>query len=75
MIKWTVCGRKIDAEGTTTYYRGEGTNLTIESRKRHIPHANMIGTWDHTTFWLLRDGAELKEFNRLKDAKDYAEEG
>ncbi len=74
MIKWTKYGKRVDAEGTTIFYKGNGTNLTIESRKRHIPHANGIGTWDHTSYWVLRDGAELAEKQSLGDAKQYAED-
>lgn len=73
MIKWTKYGKRVDAEGTTIFYKGNGTNLTIESRKRHIPHANGIGTWDHTSYWVLRDGAEIAEKQSLGDAKQYAE--
>lgn len=74
MIKWTKYGKRVDAEGTTIFYKGNGTNLTIESRKRHIPHANGIGTWDHTSYWVLRDGAEIAEKQSLGDAKQYAED-
>lgn len=74
MIEWTKYGKRIDAEGTTIFYKGNGTNLTIESRKRHIPHANGIGTWDHTSYWVLRDGAEIAEKQSLGDAKQYAED-
>lgn len=44
----------------------------IESRKRHIPHANRQGTWDYTSYFVLRDGVELVEKHSLKDAKEYA---
>lgn len=75
MITWTKTGRIVSPEGTTTTYTGEGTDLTIESRKRNIPHAGgRPGTWEHTSFWVLRDGKEVKERYSLRDAKDYAEE-
>ena len=63
----------MSAEGTTITYRGKGTRFTIESRKRHIPHANGDGTWDHTTYFVLEDGRELKEYWSLRDAKEAAE--
>ena len=50
-----------------------GTGFQIESRKRHIPHANGMGMWDHTTYWVLKDGKELVEKHSLADAKEYAE--
>lgn len=74
MIKWTKSGRRVGPEGTTTIYSGEGTSLTIESRKRHIPHNGRDGTWDHTTYWVLDDGSEVKERYTLADAKEYAEQ-
>lgn len=72
-IRWEKTGREVNAEGTTIIYSGSGTTLTIESRKRHIPHANGIGTWDHTSYFVLDDGKELAERYSLKDAKEYAE--
>lgn len=72
-IKWIKAGRTVSAEGTTVIYQGEGTTITIESRKRHIPHANRSGTWDHTTYFVLKDGKEIIEKYSLKDAKEYAE--
>lgn len=72
-MKWVKVGKTASSEGTTVTYRSEGTDITIESRKRHIPHANGSGTWDHTTYFILRSGKELKECYTLKDAKEYAE--
>lgn len=73
-IKWEKVGKKVNAEGTTITYSGAGTTLTIESRKRHIPHANgREGFWDHTSYFVLMNGAELVEKHSLKDAKEYAE--
>ena len=74
MIHWTKYGKCVGPEGTTVFYKGQGTALTIESRKRHIPHANGSGTWDYTSYWVLRDGVELKERYSLTAAKEYAEE-
>lgn len=73
MIEWKKTGKTVSDEGTTISY-SSGTAYTIESRKRHIPHANGIGTWDHTTYFVMKDGAEVKEFYRLKDAKEFAEQ-
>jgi len=73
MATWTKTGRWVSSQGTTVIYRLEGTELTVESRKRHIPHANGIGTWDCTTYWVLDDGVEIRERYSLKDAKAMAE--
>lgn len=70
---WSIIARWVDKDGSTTKYKLHGTGITIESRRRHIPHANGIGTWDHTSYWVLCDGVELKEKQRLMDAKEWAE--
>lgn len=71
-MKWVKTGRTVSPKGTTITYTGDN-GLMIESRKRHIPHANRSGTWDHTSYWLLSNGKEVKEFYSLKAAKDAAE--
>jgi hypothetical protein len=72
-MKWIKTGRTENAEGTTiTYELAGNTSYSIESRKRHIPHANRSGTWDHTSYFVLKDGQELIEKYSLKDAKEYA---
>ncbi len=74
-MKWNKTGKKVNAEGTTiTYECDDLPGIKIESRKRHIPHANGVGTWDHTTYFVIGDGVELKEKWSLKDAQRYAEE-
>ena len=73
-ILWSKIDKSVNREGTTITYRGTGTTMLIQSRKRHIPHANGIGTWDHTTYWVMDNGQEIKERYSLKDAKDYAAE-
>lgn len=72
-MKWSRIGKTVNAEGTTNIYRLEGTPYTIESRKRHIPHANRSGTWDHTSYFVMKDGTELVEKYTLGDARRYAE--
>ena len=73
---WRKVGKMISAEGTDITYQailhGENLNLYIESRKRHIPHANGIGTWDHTSYFVTQDN-ELVEKMSLRDAKESAE--
>lgn len=70
---WDKIGRNVNAEGTTTTYQLRGTQMIVQSRKRHIPHANGVGTWDHTSYFVLWKGHDVKEFMSLTDAKDYAE--
>lgn len=74
-MKWIKERREVSSQGTTITYRAAvaDEDVTIESRKRHIPHANRTGTWDHTSYFVIRDGQELREFQSLRDAKDYAE--
>ena len=73
-LKWERSGHRVSLKGSDTIYCALGTGFIIESRKRHIPHANREGTWDHTTYWVLKDGKEVIERYSLKDAKEYAEE-
>lgn len=74
-IKWEKVGKNINHEGTTITYQAKGFGFYIQSRKRHIPHANGVGTWDHTTYWLLVPTVNFeKQFWSMKDAKKFAEE-
>lgn len=71
-MTWTKTGKRVGPEGTTITYSLSETDITIESRKRHIPHANREGTWDHTSYFVLIDGKEVAEKNSLADAKKEA---
>lgn len=80
-MKWERTGKTVGSEGTTIEYRPIGANniaiacrFSIESRKRHIPHANRSGTWDCTTYWVLYDGKDIIERYSLSDAKQSAED-
>lgn len=74
MMKWANMGKTINEEGTTITYEAADYPITIESRKRHIPHAGgRSGTWDHTSYFVLYLGEEVVEKNSLRDAKEYAE--
>lgn len=74
MLRLIKTGKRIGPEGTTIYYRVPGHPIEIESRKRHIPHSNRSGTWDYTSYFVLKNGEEVKEMNTLRDAKEYVEE-
>lgn len=71
---WKRIGKTINSQGTTIIYGTKDTDITIESRRRHIPHANGSGTWDHTSYFVLRGGVELKEKMSLRDAQAYVEQ-
>ena len=70
---WEKIDRTVNREGTTITYRLKGTEILVQSRKRHIPHANGSGTWDHTSYFVLDHGEEIAEKWRLEDVKKYAE--
>ncbi len=70
---WEKIDRTVNREGTTITYRLKGAEILVQSRKRHIPHANGSGTWDHTSYFVLDHGEEIAEKWRLEDAKKYAE--
>lgn len=68
MNKWTK--ERVNPE--TRVYRYGNTGYTVESRTKKIPHANGYpGTWDYTSFFVMRDGVDVCEYSRLKDAQDY----
>ena len=73
-MKWYKIRKTENDEGTTIVYNCPSIDgITIESRKRHIPHANRGGFWDHTTFFIMKDEQEIREVYSLKDAKEFAE--
>ena len=74
---WEKIERTVNSEGTTITYAAEGTNtmLIVQSRKRHIEHANSVGTWDFTTYHVIIRGKEIQKiFHRMAEAKAYAED-
>ena len=75
-MKWNKAGRQVRSNGeSTTYYEADGSDgrYSIESRKRAIPHANGVGYWMHTTYWLIGPDGIEKEYRSLRDAKIAAE--
>lgn len=73
MKNWKKVSKEIFAEGTDITYAAEGTPFEIQSRKRHIPHANGSGMWDHTTYVVMCRGFDVKTFYSLGDAKEWVE--
>lgn len=74
MIRWEKIDRTVSPHiGTVITYRGVGTGLIIQSRKRPIKNANGVGTWDYTSYFVMCEGQDIKECWRLSEAKEYAE--
>ena len=75
MRNWIKAARTVSPEGTTILYRYTGTPYCVESRKRHIPHANgRSGTWDYTYYIVIKDGEEVAQMSTLRDAKQFVEQ-
>lgn len=72
-MTWKKTGKRIGPDGTTISYELPGCPMRIESRKRHIPHANRSGTWEHTSYFVLRGEEVIAEKQTLADAKILAE--
>jgi hypothetical protein len=73
-MTWKQIDRTYTSEGTTITYRCEDPKVPlVQSRKRHIPHANRGGTWDHTSYFVVFDGKDVAEKYTLKAAMEYAE--
>lgn len=72
-IRWEKVGWTANEMGTTITYHLAGTNMYVQSRRRFIPHANGMGFWEHTSYFVMKDGKEIAEKWRLADAKEYAE--
>ena len=69
-MNWTKTGRTVCGNGESTVtYTADDPRYVIESRKWAIPHASRGGYWMHTTYWLIVDGEERKEYYTLADAK------
>ncbi len=81
-MTWQRIDRSENDEGTTITYAIDGSVyaskfILVQSRKRHILHANATGpddTWDSTSYFVIRNGQDVKQFWRLSEAKEYAEE-
>ena len=76
MGSWKQTGKTIKATGEKTIiYEKAGNPNQIQSRKVMIPHANGIGFWFHTSYWLIRPDGSEKEYWKRIDAEKAAEEG
>lgn len=75
MAKWTQTGIRISGKygEKTITYKAQGLDAWIESRKKAVPHANGIGVWMHTTYFVVQPDGSEKEYWKLSDAKKAAE--
>lgn len=72
-MRWIKTGKHVKASGeSTVFYKSADGQFRIESRKKAIPHANGVGSWMHTSYFLIHDGEE-KEYDLLCNAKKAAE--
>ena len=75
MIKWRATGKIVKTNGEkTVFYRGEGTDYRIESRRRWIQNNKNDGQRLFTTYVVLLVDEVVVEKMSLTDAKLYVEE-
>ena len=68
---WQKSGKIIRHDVTVIFYECADVPYTIESRRKQIQHANGYpGTWEHTSYFVVKDGKDIKEFQTLKDASE-----
>lgn len=74
MANWRKTGYEIHTDGRKliVYESPQVPGVRIESRRINIPHANGIGYWQKTYYYVIQDDKE-KEFERFSDAKEAAE--
>ena len=76
MSNWKQTGKTIKSTGEKTItYEKPGNPNKIESRKERIPHANRIGFWFRTSYWLISQDGSEKEYWKRIDAEKAAEKG
>lgn len=76
MIRWRATGKLVKANGEkTVFYRGDGTDYRIESRRRWIQNNKNNGKRLFTTYVVLKGVDEVvAEKMSLTDAKNFVEE-
>lgn len=74
MIKWRATGKIVKVNGEkTVFYRGDGTDYRIESRRRWIQNNKNEGQRLFTTYVVLLVDEVVTEKMSLTDAKLYVE--
>ena len=75
MIRWRATGKIVKANGEkTVFYRGDGTDYRIESRRRWIQNNKNDGQRLFTTYVVLLVDEVVVEKMSLADAKNFVEE-
>lgn len=76
MIRWRATGKIVTPNGEkTVFYRGDGTDYRIESRRRWIQNNKNNGRRLFTTYVVLKGVDEVvAEKMSLTDAKNFVEE-
>lgn len=73
-MEWIKAGTTSHHDGSRTIrYVSPGTHVMIESRRRPVKHANGIGSWDYTSYFVILPNGTEKEFHQLRAAKAAAE--
>ena len=73
-MEWIKAGTTNHDDGSRTIrYVSPGTHIMIESRRRPVKHANGIGSWMSTSYFVITPDGKEKEFWKLQLAKDAAE--
>ena len=75
MIRWRATGKIVKPNGEkTVFYRGDGTDYRIESRRRWIQNNKNNGKRLFTTYVVLKGVDEVVvEKMSLTDAKNFVE--
>lgn len=74
MIKWRATGKIVKANGEkTVFYRGDGTDYRIESRRQWIQNNKNDGRRLFTTYVVLLVDDVVVEKMSLADAKNFVE--
>ncbi len=75
MHKWEKAGQMIGKSlSIITYMNKDYPGTRIKSYKERVKNESPRGFWEYTHFFVVTD-TEQKEFWRLKDAKEYVENG
>ena len=72
---WRKVGKAPHQDGPRIVYQAQENSLwEIASWKHSIPHANGVGSWDHTTFLIYYSGVLVhREETTLINAKRWVE--
>lgn len=73
-MNWIKAGTTNHPDGSKEIrYVSNETKIYVESRTCPVPHANGIGSWMHTSYFVITPDGKEKKFWKLQLAKDAAE--